>query len=158
VSGQVGAAVQDFASVADQVSIAAPPDATVLGLALSLTTGAGVATVTDTDWVAVPPAPVHCRVYSEVLVSGPICRDPVIGCGPLQAPAAVHELAPVAFQFNCVDSPLVTVVEAAPMVTSGGTEDCADAAEIAVPESAASTARIFRLSTRVLKRSLLEQQ
>jgi hypothetical protein len=92
------------------------------------------------------------------LASGPICRDPVIGSGPLQAPAAVHELAPVTFQFSCVNSPPVTVVEAAPMVTSGGTKDCADAAEIAVPENAASTARIFRLITRVFKRSLLEQQ
>ncbi len=43
----------------DQVRVAEPPAGTVPGLALKLTAGGGVVTVTMTDCEAPPPGPVH---------------------------------------------------------------------------------------------------
>jgi hypothetical protein len=43
----------------DQVSVDAPPASTLLGPALSVTTGANAETVTVADWVAEPPLPVQ---------------------------------------------------------------------------------------------------
>jgi hypothetical protein len=54
--------MQDVALVADQVSMALLPLATVLGPADKLTVGAGVVTDTVADWAAVPPLPVQLRV------------------------------------------------------------------------------------------------
>lgn len=48
-----------MALLLDQVSVEAPPELTVLGVALSVTNGANAATVTVADWVAEPPVPVH---------------------------------------------------------------------------------------------------
>ena len=45
--------------VADQVSIEPLPLATVLGLAATVTTGAGAVTETVADWEALPPVPVQ---------------------------------------------------------------------------------------------------
>jgi hypothetical protein len=53
--------VQAVALVADHVSVEAPPEATVLGLAVRLRLGAGGVTVTVADCVALPPAPVQTR-------------------------------------------------------------------------------------------------
>ena len=55
-------AMQDVALVADQVSMALLPLATVLGAADRVTVGAGVVTETVADWAAVPPVPVQLRV------------------------------------------------------------------------------------------------
>ena len=54
-------AVQELALLDDQVNIALPPFAMVLGPAVSLTVGAGVGVVTETvtDCAAEPPAPVQ---------------------------------------------------------------------------------------------------
>ena len=62
---QAPEAVQLVAFVADQVSVDFPPAVTDVGLAPSVTIGAGVdaaATVTDAERLAVPPAPVHASV------------------------------------------------------------------------------------------------
>jgi hypothetical protein len=57
---QAPAAVQAVALVEDQLSVALAPFATVLGLALKVTVGAGRGvTVTAVDWLALPPAPVQ---------------------------------------------------------------------------------------------------
>ena len=55
-------AAQEAALVEDQVSVAALPLATVLGLALSVRVGAGEVTVTVADCAALPPAPVQVKV------------------------------------------------------------------------------------------------
>ena len=55
-------AVQLFALLEDQLSVADPPLLTAVGLALRLTEGAGVETLTVTDWVALPPGPVQASV------------------------------------------------------------------------------------------------
>jgi hypothetical protein len=56
---QAPEAAQAVALLLDQVSVEAPPELTVLGVALSVTNGANAATVTVADWVAEPPTPVH---------------------------------------------------------------------------------------------------
>ena len=55
-------AVQDVAFVEDQVNVEVPPLATVLGLAVRVTVGAGVVTETVADCAALPPAPVQVSV------------------------------------------------------------------------------------------------
>jgi hypothetical protein len=52
-------AAQEVALVADQLKVALPPLAIVLGLALKLTVGAGAVTETVAECVALPPAPVQ---------------------------------------------------------------------------------------------------
>ena len=55
-------AAQEVAFVEDQLKVEVAPLATVLGLALNVTVGAGVVTVTVADWAALPPLPVQVRV------------------------------------------------------------------------------------------------
>jgi hypothetical protein len=55
-------AVQEAALVADQANVELPPLATVLGLAVKLTVGAGCLTDTVADCDALPPVPVQVRV------------------------------------------------------------------------------------------------
>jgi hypothetical protein len=59
---QAPLAVQAVAFVDDQVSVELARLATVLGLALRLTVGAGGVTDTVTDCDALPPFPVQVRV------------------------------------------------------------------------------------------------
>jgi hypothetical protein len=61
VPDQPPEAVQEVALGVDQDNVELAPLATVLGLAVMLTVGAGVGEVTETvtDWVALPPAPGH---------------------------------------------------------------------------------------------------
>ena len=56
---QAPEAVQAVAWVDDQVSVELAPRATVLGLALRLTVGAGGVTDTVTDCDALPPVPLQ---------------------------------------------------------------------------------------------------
>jgi hypothetical protein len=52
-------AAQEVALVDDQINVAPPPLAIVLGLALKLTVGAAAVTETVADCVALPPVPVQ---------------------------------------------------------------------------------------------------
>ncbi len=54
-------AVQLAAFVEDQLSVADAPLLTLVGLALRLTV-AGAATLTVTDWLALPPGPLQVSV------------------------------------------------------------------------------------------------
>ena len=54
-------ATQLLAFVEDQLSVDDPPLLTVVGLALTLTVG-GAATLTVTDWLALPPGPLQVSV------------------------------------------------------------------------------------------------
>ena len=56
---QAPEAVQVAALRLDQVSVEAPPELTVLGLTLRVTSAGDPATVTVADWVAEPPTPVQ---------------------------------------------------------------------------------------------------
>ena len=55
-------AVQPDALLEDQLSVADPPLLTVVGLALRLTAGAGLETLTVTDWLVLPPGPLQVSV------------------------------------------------------------------------------------------------
>jgi hypothetical protein len=55
-------ALQAVAWVDDQFSVAVPPVATVLGVAVNVTVGAAAVTVTVADCAAVPPLPVQVSV------------------------------------------------------------------------------------------------
>jgi hypothetical protein len=59
VPDQAPEALQEVALVADQVRVALLPLATVLGLAVKLTVGAGEVTETVADCAALPPFPVQ---------------------------------------------------------------------------------------------------
>ena len=59
---QAPEATHEVALVEDQVRFEALPLVMVLGLALKLTVGAGVVTVTVVDCAALPPAPVQVSV------------------------------------------------------------------------------------------------
>jgi hypothetical protein len=52
-------AVHEVAFEADHVNVEPLPLATVLGLAVRVTIGAGAETATVTDWLALPPGPVQ---------------------------------------------------------------------------------------------------
>jgi len=62
VPDQPPEAAQEVAFVDVQLKVEVAPLATVLGLALSVTVGAGVVTVTVADCAALPPLPVQVRV------------------------------------------------------------------------------------------------
>jgi antitoxin component HigA of HigAB toxin-antitoxin module len=121
--------VQEVAFLADQVSVELAPLATVLGLAVKVTVGAGEVTDTVADCDALPPVPVHASPKVELAVSAPVDCEPLVALLPDQAPEAVQEVALVADQVNVELAPLATVLGAALKVTVGAavvTETVAD--------------------------------
>ena len=113
-------AAQDVALVLDQVSVAEPPEFTLLGVALSVTVGAAPATVTVTDCVADPPDPLQVNSYSVVLVRVPVDTVPLVGMLPCHPPAALQLFASDEVQVSVELPPLITVVGVAVSVTDVG--------------------------------------
>jgi hypothetical protein len=95
---------------------------TVLGTALSVTTGGNAETVTVADCVAEPPVPVHVSWYSVVLESAPVDQVPLVATAPCQPPEAVQALASAEFQLKVDVPPLAIVVGDADSVTVGASE------------------------------------
>jgi hypothetical protein len=62
VPDQLPDAVHEVAFVADQLSVAEPPELIALGLAVSVTTGTNLLTVTVAEVVAEPLSPVQLTV------------------------------------------------------------------------------------------------
>ena len=83
--------------VDDQVRVDAPPGATLLGVAVSATVGAGGSvTVTVTDCAALPPGPMQVSVNSVLAVSVRRSRpNLLVARAPLQPPLAVQVSASV---------------------------------------------------------------
>ena len=96
-------AVQLVASVEDQVRVDDCPETTLVGLALKDKVGAGGVTVTVTDCVIVPPAPLQPRVKLLVLASAPVDWLPEVALAPLQAPDAVQPVALLEDQVKVAD-------------------------------------------------------
>ena len=90
---QAPEAVHEVALVEDQVSVAALPLVSVLGLTLSVSVGVGEVTVTVADCAALPPAPVQVKVYVAFALSAPVDVEPLVAWLPDQAPEAVQEVA-----------------------------------------------------------------
>lgn len=82
----------------DQVRVVVCPAGIVVGLAVKEAVGGG-ATVTVTDWKALPPAPVHVRVSVVVDVGATGC-EPFVDLVPLQPPLAVQAAASVLDQLR----------------------------------------------------------
>ena len=112
-------AAQLVALVVDQVSVDFPPLVTEVGLALRVTLGDGAFTLTTVDCAALPPAPVHVRVYVVLAVRAGVVRVPCVALVPVQPPEAVHEVALVEDQVSVALEPLVTVEGLALKVTVG---------------------------------------
>jgi len=114
-------AVQLVALVELQVSVDVAPLATVVGLADSVTVGAGggVPAVTVTDWLVVPPVPVQANVKVVVELIAAVVAEPLSGLLPVQPPLAVHEVALLLDHVSCVVLPTMTEVGLAVSVTVG---------------------------------------
>jgi hypothetical protein len=101
--------------VEDQVSVEDEPLATVVGLAAIETVGTGggggvLGTVTVTDALALPPAPVQVMEKLVLVASAPLLSLPDSAFVPDQPPEAVQEVAPVDDQSRVEAWPLATVV------------------------------------------------
>jgi hypothetical protein len=101
-------AVQELASVDDQVSVDDPPLTTEAGFAVSDTVGARGVTVTVADAFAVPPNPVQAMANVPELVSAPLGWLPEVALLPDHAPEAVQEVALLDDQVSVEDPPLAT--------------------------------------------------
>jgi hypothetical protein len=134
VPDQAPEATHEVALLDDQVRLDAPPLAIVLGSALKLTVTFRFAlTVTVAVCAAVPPEPLHVRLYVEALVSAPVDCVPLSDWAPDQAPEATHEVAFVDDHVSIALLPLVTALGPALSVTVGAgglTETVADCAAL----------------------------
>jgi hypothetical protein len=113
-------AVQAVALTDDQFSVAEPPLATVVGVAVSVTEGAAsCVTVTFTDCVVSPPAPVHVNANAELAVKAFVDAVPEVVLVPLQLPDAVQDVALVEDQVSVAAEPDTTADGATVSVTVG---------------------------------------
>ncbi len=121
VPDQPPVAVQAVALVADQLNTELLPLVTELGLALKVTVGAGLLTVTVADCVALlpAPAPVQVRPKFWLAVSAPVDCEPLSALLPDQPPVAVQAVAWVDDQLKLALPPLVTVLGLTVKVTVG---------------------------------------
>jgi hypothetical protein len=109
-------AAQLVAFADDQVSVLAPPLATLPGLALSVTVGSG-STVSVVDCAAVPPLPVQLSVNVPSAVSAPVEAVPDVALLPVHAPLAVQLVAFADDQVSVLALPLATLPGLALSVT-----------------------------------------
>jgi hypothetical protein len=121
-------AVQAVALALDHVSVEEAPAFTVLGVAVSVTIGALLETVTVADCVADPPGPVQVSSYSVLLVKVPVDIVPLLGMLPCQPPEAVQAVAPGDLHVRVELPPLPTVVGAAVNVSDAATGVATDTA------------------------------
>jgi hypothetical protein len=107
--------VQLMALLEDQVRVADDPLVTLVGLALRLTVGLGIVSVTWTVSAAavVPLAPLQVSVKLAGLVRAPVLALPLVALLPDQPPEAVQLVALLEDQTRVADEPLVTLVGAA---------------------------------------------
>jgi hypothetical protein len=119
VPDQAPEAEHEVAFLADQASVEAVPEVTVLGEALNVTSGGNAETVTVADCVAEPPAPVQVSSYSVVSESAPVDQVPLVATAPCQLPEAVQAVALAEFQLKVDMPPLAIVVGDADSVTVG---------------------------------------
>jgi hypothetical protein len=110
-------AVHDVAFVELHVSVEAPPLATDVGFAVSVTVAAGTTVTVAVATLLVPPAPVQISEYDVVAVIAPVLCVPLIDLAPLQPPEAVHDVALVELHVSVEVPPLATEVGFADSVT-----------------------------------------
>jgi hypothetical protein len=127
-------AVHEAALVELHVSVEAPPLATEVGFAVSVTVGVGITVTVAVTTLLVPPVPVHAKEYDAVDVSAPVLCVPLVAFAPLQLPDAVQEVAFVELHVS-VEAPLLaTEIGFAVKVTVGeGTTVTVAVATLLVP-------------------------
>lgn len=126
-------AEHEVALVEDHVNVEVTPLETLVGLALSVTVGAGEDTDTVTDCAAEPPTPAQVSTYLVAAVTAAVAADPLAGLLPLQPAEAVQAVALLEDQDSIAVLPLFTVVGAAVRLTEGAgvvTETVADCAAL----------------------------
>jgi hypothetical protein len=100
-----------------QVSVAALPEATAVGLAASVAIGTTLIPALITGLT--PPGPVQVNTNVEFLVRGPVLCVPLAASVPLQALEAVHEVASVELHVRVAAPPLGTAPVLVISVTVG---------------------------------------
>jgi hypothetical protein len=121
------------ALVADQFNVEPLPIATVLGLAVSVTTGANDFTATVADCDALPPAPLHVNVKVELALKLPVDCVPRTALAPDQPPPALQAVAFMEDQVNVELPPLAIALGPTLKLTVGAgavTETVADCIEL----------------------------
>jgi hypothetical protein len=113
-------AVQLVAFVLLHASVELPPLGTDAGFALRETLGARELTLTVTVRETPPPVPEQVSVYFALVVSVAVCREPLVGMLPDQAPEAVHAVASVLDQERVLLLPLAILAGAAFRARVGG--------------------------------------
>lgn len=119
--------------MADQFSVAPLPFVTVLGLAVSVTTGASDFTATLADCDALPPEPLQINVKVEFALKVPVDCVPRTALTPDQSPPALQELAFMEDQVNVELPPLAIALGPTLKLTVGTgavTETVADCTEL----------------------------
>ena len=112
-------AVQEVALVELQVSVDAPPLATVVGFAVKVTVGAGITVTVAVTTLLVPPVPVQANEYDALAVRALVLCVPLVALVPIQAPEALQEVALVALHVSVDVPPLAIEVGFADSVTFG---------------------------------------
>jgi hypothetical protein len=146
---QEPAALQAVALVEDHVSAELLPEATVLGLELILTVGAGgvgtPVTVTVAIWVTEPSGPVHVSPNDVVFVSGPVHQRPPVETLPCQPPEALQPVTLLVFQKRLALPPLLMVLGVALNASDGAYGEaaaCAVLISLAASELSAANANM----------------
>jgi hypothetical protein len=112
-------AVHDVALVELHVSVEAPPLATDVGMAVSVTIGAGATVTLAVTTLLVPPVPLQLSEYEAVALRAPVLCVLLVALVPLQLPDAVQEVAFVELHVSVEEPPLAIEVGFAVNVTVG---------------------------------------
>jgi hypothetical protein len=112
-------ATHEVVLVEFHVSVEAPPLATEVGFAVSVTVGAGTTVTLAVATLLVPPGPMQVNEYDVAALSGPVLWLPLVALAPLQPSEATHEVALVEFHVSVEATPLATEVGFAVSVTVG---------------------------------------
>jgi hypothetical protein len=116
---QLPEAVHEVALVEVHVSVEAPPLATEVGFADSVTVAVPGTVTVAAATLLVPPAPTQVKEYVVVAVSATVLWVPLVLNVPLQPPEAVHEVALTELHVSVEAPPLATDVGFAVSVTVG---------------------------------------
>lgn len=103
-------AVQELVPVELQVREEVPPRATAPGDAVSVAVGNGFTVTATLAGALLPPSPEQDSAKVALLFNAPLLWLPLVGSMPLQAPAALHEVALVDVHVSVADWPASIVV------------------------------------------------
>jgi hypothetical protein len=82
--------------------------------------GKGVTATPIDAWALDPVGPVQVSVNVPLVESGALLSEPLVLLAPVHAPEATHAVALVDVQVSVVNSPVLTAVGLAEIVTVGG--------------------------------------